>query len=143
MTLRAFLRSEPGAWRGLSAAERCSRLGAGLLWPVAMAASPWMLQSAVGPGCLFRAATGLPCPLCGGTHACAALVQGEWGAAWQANPGAVGLLVALTLLALQWVAEGGAGRQRVRPWPWSGAGALRWVAGSLLVSWMARLAGWL
>ncbi|MCL5270779.1 MAG: DUF2752 domain-containing protein [bacterium] len=36
--------------------------------------------------CLFRLATGCPCPLCGGTHAAAALAHGAWGEAWRFNP---------------------------------------------------------
>ena len=36
--------------------------------------------------CLFRWLTGLRCPGCGVTHMCAALLHGQWAAAWQANP---------------------------------------------------------
>lgn len=35
--------------------------------------------------CLFRWLTGLRCPGCGVTHMCAALLHGQWAAAWQAN----------------------------------------------------------
>lgn len=105
-----------------------------------MAASPLLLQSPTRLACPFLALTGLPCPLCGGTHACAALVQGEWAQAWAANPGAVGLLALLCALALQWVTEGLAGRRRVQPWPWAGPTAQRWVMGWLFVAWAGRLA---
>lgn len=36
--------------------------------------------------CLFYAATGRPCPGCGGTRAVLSLVQGRWIEAWQYNP---------------------------------------------------------
>lgn len=102
-----------------------------------MVASPLLLQSPTRLACPFLALTGLPCPLCGGTHACAALVQGDLPGAWAANPGAVGLLVLLCLLALQSVVEGTAGR-RLRPW--AGPIALRGVLVGLHVSWLGRLA---
>ena len=76
---------------------------------------PLWLERHIGPGCAFRAVTGLPCPLCGGTHACAAWVQGDWPGAWAANPGAVGLLVWMGLAAAQWGMEGLLGGRRVRP----------------------------
>ena len=97
-------------------------------------------DSRINLGCGFLALTGLPCPLCGGTHACAALVQGDWAAAWAANPGAVGLLLVLALLALQWALEGAAGWRRTRAWPWGGAAAAHSVAGGLLLSWALALA---
>lgn len=112
----------------------------GLAWPLAMAAAPLWLQGPLQLRCGFLALTGLPCPLCGGTHAAAALVQGEWVAAWMANPGVVGLLLVLALLALQWSVEGVAGWRRVRPWPWGGAAAVRWVLGGLVLSWVVALA---
>ncbi|MFN3376370.1 MAG: DUF2752 domain-containing protein [Burkholderiaceae bacterium] len=93
-------------------------------------------------GCGFRALTGLPCLLCGGTRACGALVQGDWAAAWASNPGAVVLLLWLGLCAAQAVLEGAAGWRRVQPWPWWQPWALRAVGGGLLLSWAARLAGW-
>ena len=71
---------------------------------------PLNLSLNLNLGCGFLALTGWPCPLCGGTHACAALVQGDWAAAWAAKPGAVGLL--LVQLGQQRLAsvEGGAQR---------------------------------
>jgi hypothetical protein len=36
--------------------------------------------------CPFRALTGLPCPGCGMTGACAAALRGDWRAVWQLNP---------------------------------------------------------
>ena len=132
----------PAAWQRLDFTQRLQRLGAGLIGPAAAAATPLLLaaDSRLNLGCGFLALTGLPCPLCGGTHACAALVQGDWAAAWAANPGALGLLLVLALLALQWALEGAAGWRRSRAWPWGGAAAARWVAGGLLLSWATVLA---
>ena len=130
------------AWVPLPVADRLPRLALGLALPLAMAATPLWLRQGYSLGCGFRALTGLPCPLCGGTRACGALVQGDWAAAWAANPGAVVLLLWLGLCAAQAVAEGAAGWRRVRPWPWWQPWALRAVGGGLLLSWAARLAGW-
>ncbi len=130
------------AWQPLDRGARQLRLALGLGWPLAMAATPWWLgQGGPGLGCGFRALTGLPCPLCGGTHACAALVQGDLTAAWAANPGAVLLLLWLALLAGQAVVEGALGRHRVGGWPWWHPAVLAAVGGGLVVSWLVRLAG--
>lgn len=135
--------AEPSAaWQRLDSTQRLQRLGAGLIGPAAAAATPLLLaaDSRINLGCGFLALTGLPCPLCGGTHACAALVQGDWAAAWAANPGALGLLLVLALLALQWALEGVAGWRRRRPWPWASAVAMPLVMGGLLLSWAVTLA---
>lgn len=126
---------------GLSPRRRALRLGAALAWPLALAATPAWLQSGLGPGCLFRALTGWPCPLCGGTHACAALVQGDWVGAWAANPGALGLLALVSLWVLQGVGEAVAGH--AQPARWGGAWAVRAVLAGLGLSWVAQLGGWL
>lgn len=128
------------AWQTLPPDARRLRLAWGLGWPLAMAATPWWLgQPRLGFGCGFRALTGLPCPLCGGTHACAALVQGDLAAAWAANPGALVLLVWLALLAGQAVAEGVSGHRRVARWPWWHPAVLAAVGGGLMLSWLARV----
>lgn len=138
----AFPRSDiPARWQALAPAERAQRLGLGLAWPLAMAATPQWLRSGVGPGCPFRALTGLPCPLCGGTHACAALVQGDWAGAWAASPGALLLLLLASLWAAQWGLEGLRGQQRVQPWPWGHPWALLGVAVAVLGLWVLRLLG--
>lgn len=130
------------AWRPLDREARGLRLALGLGWPLAMAATPWWLgQGGLGLGCAFRALTGLPCPLCGGTHACAALVQGDLAAAWAANPGALALLVWLALLAGQAVVEGVHGHRRVARWPWWHPAVLAALVAGLGVSWAVRLAG--
>lgn len=130
------------AWQPLDRSARRLRLAFGLGWPLAMAATPsWLGQGGLGLGCGFRALTGMPCPLCGGTHACAALVQGDWAAAWAASPGALVLLLWLVLLAGQAVVEGAQGRRRVARWPWWHPAVLAAVGGGLAVSWVLRLAG--
>lgn len=130
------------AWQPLDWSARRLRLAFGLGWPLAMAATPWWLgQGGLGVGCGFRALTGMPCPLCGGTHACAALVQGDWVAAWAASPGALILLLWLVLLAGQAVVEGAQGRRRVARWPWWHPAVLAAVGGGLVASWVLRLAG--
>lgn len=132
----------PPAWQPLDGSARRLRLAFGLGWPLAMAATPsWLGQGGVGLGCGFRALTGMPCPLCGGTHACAALVQGDWAAAWAASPGALVLLLWLVLLAGQAVVEGAQGRRRVARWPWWHPAVLAAVGGVLVLSWLSRLAG--
>ena len=134
--------SRSPAWQPLDGSARRLRLAFGLGWPLAMAATPWWLgQGGLGLGCGFRALTGMPCPLCGGTHACAALVQGDWAAAWAASPGALVLLLWLVLLAGQAVVEGAQGRRRVARWPWWHPAALAAVGGGLVLSWVLRLAG--
>lgn len=129
------------AWQPLDRSARRLRLAFGLGWPLAMAATPsWLGRGGLGLGCGFRALTGMPCPLCGGTHACAALVQGDWAAAWAASPGALVLLLWLVLLAGQAVVEGAQGR-RVARWPWWHPAALAAVGGGMVLSWVLRLAG--
>ena len=130
------------AWQPLDGSARRLRLALGLGWPLAMATTPsWLGQDGLGVGCGFRALTGMPCPLCGGTHACAALVQGDWAAAWAASPGALVLLLWLVLLAGQAVIEGAQGRRRVARWPWWHPAVLASVGGGLVLSWVLRLAG--
>lgn len=130
------------AWQPLDRSARRLRLAFGLGWPLAMAATPsWLVRGGLGLGCGFRALTGMPCPLCGGTHACAALVQGDWAAAWAANPGALVLLLWLVLLAGQALVEGAQGRRRVARWPWWHPAALAAVGGGLVLSWVLRLTG--
>jgi len=124
----------------LSPAERQWRAVPLLGWPLVLGAAPLLLTTGV-PLCGFRHLTRQPCPLCGGTHACAALVQGDWAAAWAASPGALVLLLWLVLLAGQAVVEGAQGRRRVARWPWWHPAVLAAVGGGLAVSWVLRLAG--
>lgn len=145
MNLFASHRCESGAtrraWVPLAATERWQRLAIAAAAPLAMAATPLWLRQGQSLGCGFRSLTGLPCPLCGGTHACAALVQGEWASAWAANPGAVVLLAWVLVCAAAAVGEAVVGHRRARPWPWWRPGAMLGVATILLLFWVARLAG--
>ncbi len=95
----------------MDASER--RLGALLLiggcLPFAGAA---VLGDAAGPTCPFRAATGLPCPLCGATRAFSLAVRGDgdlvrYNAAWVV---VAGILVLAGVVAL---AASSAGRAPV------------------------------
>ena len=77
-------------------------LAAAGLWTLLVMLSAWWLP-AVGRGespgtpCLLRAATGVPCPTCGGTRAATALVGGDVGAAIAWNPL---VIVSLALIAI-------------------------------------------
>jgi hypothetical protein len=83
-------------------------------WPLALGVAPLLLATGV-PLCGFRHLTGQPCPLCGGTHACAALAQGDLMVAWQANPGLIPLFVIAAAHAAQLAWEAWLGR-RVTRW---------------------------
>jgi hypothetical protein len=70
----------------------------GLFWGaaalLALAVSPFAPRVAAGlPPCFFHRVTGLPCLTCGGTRAAFALLAGDLGGAFHANP-----LVAAALL---------------------------------------------
>lgn len=99
-------------------------------WPVTGGLSQVLLHGEALPVCAFKALTGCPCPLCGGTHLVHALGQGDWSGAWQAQPGLLPLLLGAWLM-LGWrrLAPQG-GRQA-----WSrlerrllGAGVVFWLA---------------
>lgn len=92
-------------------AHRESRLGAALLVagcvPLAIGAALPSADAEPGLWCPFRAATGLPCPLCGGTRAMIYAARGD-GRLWEVNApwavlagaaivvGAAGLLFAVS-----------------------------------------------
>jgi hypothetical protein len=110
-----------------------TRLGAALL---AAGALPFALAPAIHDAagldlpCPFLAATGLPCPLCGGTRAVALAAQGDaafldYGAVW------VVVLLALAVLGLAALA----GRRPPRP-----ARPLPLVLGTLALAWAWALA---
>jgi hypothetical protein len=118
--------------------ERQWRAALTLGWPLALGAAPLLLLAKV-PLCAFRQVTGQPCPLCGGTHACAALAQGDFAAAWQANPGLMPLaaLAAVATLQIAWEAWHGrrVTRWRISPGAW-------WAGGLFLIgAWGLRLLG--
>ena len=74
-------------------------IGAAAIWPLLPVHPPF--------ACPLRAATGLPCPLCGMTRACVAAVQGHVGASLAFNPGGLLVIVAalLALIRPQWLAR--------------------------------------
>jgi hypothetical protein len=125
----------------LSRPERQWRAVICLAWPLAMGAAPLLVAIGSLPLCAFRQASGLPCPLCGGTHACVALLQGDLAAAWQANPGVLPLLVVAVahtgMLALEALSGHDLGHAQFWSRAWSGVGAI------LLLAWLLRLTGWL
>ena len=47
--------------------------------------------------CFFKGATGIPCPGCGMTRACLAILQGEFSTAWRYHPFSF-LLIGLSIL---------------------------------------------
>lgn len=123
----------------LSPPERQWRSALVLGWPLALLAAPMALSLGDLPLCGFRHVTGVPCPLCGGTHACAALSRGDFLAAWQANPGLLLLLALAAVHSVQLGVEAWTGR-RVQRWR---IGTDAWRAGVvvLMVGWVLRLLG--
>jgi hypothetical protein len=121
----------------LSQPERQWRSALTLGWPMALLGAPLVLSLGELPLCGFRHLTGVPCPLCGGTRACAALAGGDFLAAWQANPGLLLLLVLAAAHSVQLGLEAWSGR-RVQRWR---MGANAWRAGFavLMASWVFRL----
>lgn len=70
----------------------------------------WLALAPFAPRCPFRVLTGIPCPTCGTTHAAVALMHGDLGAAFAANPLAamagagfvIGGVIAPLWAALRW-----------------------------------------
>ncbi len=90
--------------------------------------------------CLFRRATGVPCPGCGLTRAFAALAKGHFGQAFSFHPFVfpIALEALAAYLVWGWLAF------RARPWPerWTrlvGPLAVGHVA-ALVALWLGRLA---
>ena len=125
----------------LSLSERRQQAALTLGWPAALLGAPLMLSLGELPLCAFRQLTGQPCPLFGGTHACAALAQGDLLAAWQANPGLFPLFVIAAAHAGQLAWEAWSGR-RISRWR---IGIEAWQVGGLFLlgAWVMRLAGFL
>ena len=123
----------------LTPPERQWRSALTLGWPLALLGAPLVLAAGDLPLCGFRYVTALPCPLCGGTRACAALVDGNFLAAWQLNPGLMVLLALAAAHSVQLGYEAWTGR-RVQHWR---IGANAWRVGLvvLLADWGLRLMG--
>ena len=104
-----------------------------------MGAAPVLASLGSLPLCAFRQISGHACPLCGGTHACAALLSGDLSAAWQANPGVLPLLLVAAVHSILLAREALAGRRLGTPrwlsWAWAGSGVI------LLGAWNLRLLG--
>jgi len=121
----------------LSDADRQWRSVVVLGWPLALGIAPVLVALGDVPLCAFRQLTGRPCPLCGGTRACAALAEGNLLVAWQANPGLLPLLAIAAAHSVQLAHEAWTGRSWTR---WR-IGPTPWLAGTafLLGSWGLRL----
>lgn len=123
----------------LSPPERRWRSALVLGWPLALLGAPVVMSLGELPLCGFRHLTGLPCPLCGGTRACAALASGDFLAAWQLNPGLLVLLAIAAAHSVQLGIEAWTGRPLQR---WR-IGADAWRVGLvvLVAGWVLRLCG--
>src|SRR5450631_4181107 len=123
--------------RLLGQPERRWRAAICLGLPLAMGVAPVLMSLGELPLCAFRQLSGQPCPLCGGTHACAALMQGDFLAAWQANPGVLALLAVAAVhtgvLAFEAVSGRRLSTRRFWSRVWAGGGAI------LLAAWALRL----
>ena len=98
------------------------RLAAGAMVAVA---AVWPLLPAHPPlACPLRAATGVPCPMCGMTRAVVAAVHGDFAASLRYNPGGLVVVVAAIVLLL-----GGArlGRMRAPVWAVAAASGALWA----------------
>ncbi len=89
--------ASPAAPRGWRNAGRVGQSVLLLAWLPTLGLVALALLPTSLPLCGFRALTGLPCPLCGGTHACAAVMTGNLVRAIQANAGVV-VILALALV---------------------------------------------
>ncbi len=123
----------------LSLAERRWRVSLCLGWPLAIGAVAVLSYLGDFPLCAFRYLSSFPCPLCGATHACLALLHGDVAAAWQANPGLLPLLAVAALHTLVLAREALSARRQVTArlcsWAWASGGIL------LLLAWGLRLPG--
>ncbi|MGX6602033.1 DUF2752 domain-containing protein [Micromonosporaceae bacterium Da 78-11] len=125
--------------RTFSVPERIG--GFGVLAGVGAAVWPALTDTTgVGLPCPLRTLTGVPCPGCGLTTAAVALVRGDFGLAFAANPMIFGL-AALALAVGPLVvfrATGVLGPPR--PWPFARRRWTGWLTGLLaLVSWLFQM----
>ena len=51
--------------------------------------------------CIFKGVTGIPCPGCGMTRACLAILQGEFSTAWRYHPFSFLLIGLIILIVFQ------------------------------------------
>ncbi len=105
--------------------------------PAGVALAPRFLALGDIPLCAFKHLTGIPCPLCGGIRACAALAQGDVAAAILMNPGLMPVLALAAVHSGLLVAQAVGGQRLLAPgtltraWQWAGA--------ALLFFWLLRL----
>jgi hypothetical protein len=123
----------------LGAPQRQWRAASVLFLPLGIGLAPSFLSLGDLPLCAFKHLTGVPCPLCGGIRACAALAQGDPTAALLVNPGLLPLLAVAALHSGLLLAEALAGRQLGPP----RALALAWKlsGGFLMLAWLLRALG--
>jgi hypothetical protein len=121
----------------LSTAQRQWRVAAAALPLVALAAAPRIIALGELPLCAFKHLSGLPCPLCGGLRACAALAQGDVAAALAVNAGLLPLLLVAALHAAQLAAEALAGRALAPAHSFKRAWQL--AGGVLIATWLWRI----
>ena len=130
--------SNEGSYQRLQPLERRWRAGISLLTPAAIALAPKVAALGV-PLCAFRYLTDVPCPLCGGTHICAALAHGDLSVALQLNPGLLPVLGLAALHSLLLMTEALSGQSLVKPRSLLRAWQLAGVF--LLASWLLRITG--
>lgn len=123
----------------LDTPQRQWRAAACLLPPLGIGMAPSFLSLGDVPLCAFKHLTGVPCPLCGGIRACAALAQGDLSAALLVNPGLLPLLAVAALHSGLLLAEVISGR-KLAP-PAALAAAWKVSGGILLMAWLYRVLG--
>ena len=102
----------------LSQRQRLTRVGVVGVTAVAAWSLPQALLALDGPPvCVFRHVTGLPCPLCGGTHALSHLVNLDVAQAVEANVGVTIVAAGAGLWALAGLWEAFRGRAVLRGEP--------------------------
>jgi len=122
--------------RTFSVPERVG--GFGLLVGVGAALWPAFTDhTGVGLPCPLRAVTGVPCPVCGMTTAAVALVRGQAGAAFSANPMIFGLAALAVAVGPLVVLRATGVLKPPEPWP---AARRRWAERLI---WPLALASWL
>lgn len=79
----------------------------GLIWLIAFGGICWMLLQpvAVVNGCIFKRATGVPCPSCGSTRSVNALLHGHWDEIIRYNPLGIFTLVLVSVACIWSVAD--------------------------------------
>lgn len=98
-------------WMGLVPARPSAGDLVGLLIVAGVVAAGFVSGRSV---CLWRAATGFPCPGCGMTRALLSLARGDLHAAWQFNPGSfiVAPILFATAVRHAWLQPDGHPRRR-------------------------------